>query len=119
MIAMIRDGDGLRVPEIEIGRYRTRKGHIAVNVLGSYNTNMQFIYVLTGWEGSAADSRVLHDAITIPNGLKVPTDPLELEIPEADSIAEFISTIETDPAWSNWRDELATTMYNEWLNRNA
>ncbi|KAF5934076.1 hypothetical protein HYC85_030247 [Camellia sinensis] len=32
-----------------------------------------FIYVLLGWEGSASDSRVLRDAISRPNGLRVPT----------------------------------------------
>ncbi|KAL0367509.1 UNVERIFIED_CONTAM: hypothetical protein Sradi_3641000 [Sesamum radiatum] len=32
---------------------------------------MRFIYVLAGWEGSAADSRVLRDAITHPTGLKI------------------------------------------------
>ncbi|XP_061372135.1 uncharacterized protein LOC133314647 [Gastrolobium bilobum] len=32
----------------------------------------QFIFVLLGWEGSAADSRVLRDAISRPDGLKVP-----------------------------------------------
>nr|XP_048322668.1 uncharacterized protein LOC112489630 isoform X3 [Ziziphus jujuba var. spinosa] len=34
---------------------------------------MEFIFVLPGWEGSASDSRVLRDAISRPNGLKVPT----------------------------------------------
>ncbi|CAL2255371.1 unnamed protein product [Prunus armeniaca] len=33
---------------------------------------MQFIYVLPGWEGSAHDGRVLRDAVTRRNGLKVP-----------------------------------------------
>ncbi|KAL0300742.1 UNVERIFIED_CONTAM: hypothetical protein Sradi_6351000 [Sesamum radiatum] len=33
---------------------------------------MQFIYVLPGWEGSAADSRVLRDAISRRNGFVVP-----------------------------------------------
>jgi len=33
---------------------------------------MQFIYVLTSWEGSAANSRVLHDAMSQQNGLKIP-----------------------------------------------
>ncbi|XVE64501.1 hypothetical protein DITRI_Ditri07aG0105500 [Diplodiscus trichospermus] len=33
---------------------------------------MQFIYVLPGWEGSAADGRVLRDAISRRNGLKIP-----------------------------------------------
>ncbi|KAL0458409.1 UNVERIFIED_CONTAM: hypothetical protein Slati_0468100 [Sesamum latifolium] len=42
----------VRVPEHEKGRYRTRKGDIAVNVLGVCNPNMQFIFVLSGWEGT-------------------------------------------------------------------
>ncbi|KAK4392692.1 hypothetical protein Sango_2047000 [Sesamum angolense] len=33
---------------------------------------MCFIYVLAGWEDSAADGRVLRDAISRPNGLKIP-----------------------------------------------
>jgi len=53
-------------------RYRTRKGSIAMNVLGACNPNMEFIYVLPGWEGSAHDGRVLRDAISRPHGLKVP-----------------------------------------------
>jgi len=31
-----------------------------------------FIYVLTAWEGSTADSRVLRDAVSRRNGLKIP-----------------------------------------------
>ncbi|CAL1356153.1 unnamed protein product [Linum trigynum] len=34
--------------------------------------NMEFIYCLAGWEGSAHDGRVLRDALIRPNGLKVP-----------------------------------------------
>jgi len=33
---------------------------------------MQFIYVLPRWEGSAADSRVLRDAMSQRNGLRIP-----------------------------------------------
>ncbi|KAK6160130.1 hypothetical protein DH2020_003511 [Rehmannia glutinosa] len=33
---------------------------------------MQYVYVLSGWEGSAVDSRVLRDAVSRPNGLRVP-----------------------------------------------
>ncbi|KAK2659009.1 hypothetical protein Ddye_005542 [Dipteronia dyeriana] len=33
---------------------------------------MKFVYVLSGWEGLATDSRVLRDAITRHNGLKIP-----------------------------------------------
>ncbi|XP_028051140.1 protein ALP1-like [Camellia sinensis] len=63
----------VRVPAIDKPRYRTRKGEIATNVLGVCSQDMQFIYVLPGWEGSASDSRVLRDAVNRPNGLKVPT----------------------------------------------
>ncbi|KAL0454946.1 UNVERIFIED_CONTAM: hypothetical protein Slati_0833800, partial [Sesamum latifolium] len=33
---------------------------------------MRFIYVLADWECSAADGRVLRDAVSRPNGLKIP-----------------------------------------------
>ncbi|KAL0287099.1 UNVERIFIED_CONTAM: hypothetical protein Sradi_7131800 [Sesamum radiatum] len=67
----------VRVPEHEKGRYRTRKGLVVVNVLGVCNPNMQFIFVLSGWEGSAANSRVLGDAIHRTNGLRVPTGTMD------------------------------------------
>lgn len=43
-----------------------------MNVLGVCSPEMEFIYVLPGWEGSAHDGRILRDAISRPNGLKVP-----------------------------------------------
>ncbi|XP_038698185.1 uncharacterized protein At2g29880-like isoform X2 [Tripterygium wilfordii] len=62
----------VRVPVEDKARYRNRKGEIATNVLGVCGPDMNFIYVLPGWEGSAADGRVLRDAVSRPNGLKVP-----------------------------------------------
>ncbi|KAJ9556263.1 hypothetical protein OSB04_010877 [Centaurea solstitialis] len=44
-------------PSDEKARYRTKKGCISTNVLGVCCPNMQFIYVLPGWEGSAHDGR--------------------------------------------------------------
>ncbi|CAL1389253.1 unnamed protein product [Linum trigynum] len=52
-------------------RYRDRKGELTMNVLGVCTPNLEFIYVLAGWEGSAHDGRVLRDALTRPNGLIV------------------------------------------------
>ncbi|XP_025661458.1 protein ANTAGONIST OF LIKE HETEROCHROMATIN PROTEIN 1-like [Arachis hypogaea] len=60
------------VPESDKSRYRTRKGKICTNVLGVCNRDMSFVYVLSGWEGSASDSRILRDAITRGNSLKIP-----------------------------------------------
>lgn len=62
----------VRVPEKDKPRYKTRKNEIATNVLGVCSPELQFIYVLPGWEGSAHDGRVLRDAISKRNGLKVP-----------------------------------------------
>ncbi|XVF07647.1 hypothetical protein REPUB_Repub06bG0157500 [Reevesia pubescens] len=68
------DGTYVKVNALENDkpRYRTRKNEIATNVLGVCSQDMQFIYILPGWEGSAADSRVLKDVISKRNGLKVP-----------------------------------------------
>ncbi|KAL2224335.1 UNVERIFIED_CONTAM: hypothetical protein Sindi_3031000, partial [Sesamum indicum] len=181
----------VHVPEEEKGRCRSRKGHVAVNVLGVCNPNMQFIYMLFGWEGSAADSRILRDAVHRPGGLRIPSgnyylcdngyanaegfltpyrgvryhlrdwdtgvqdhrtirrshsfysikvqtriilvccllhnflrqempeDRLEDELPnvgveETENDGEIVWNIEPNPTWSNWRDTLATSMYNEW-----
>ncbi|XP_016541836.1 protein ALP1-like isoform X2 [Capsicum annuum] len=61
----------IRVPTQYKPRYRTRKGEIATNVLGVCDRNLNFTYALPGWEGSAADGRVLRDAIVRRNGLKI------------------------------------------------
>lgn len=47
------------------------KNVVATNVLGVCAPDMQFSYVLLGWEGSAADGRVVHDYLSRPNGFKV------------------------------------------------
>ncbi|KAL6638019.1 hypothetical protein ACP70R_025591 [Stipagrostis hirtigluma subsp. patula] len=62
----------VRVPAVDKPRYRSRKNQIATNVLCACAPDMQFTYVLAGWEGSAADARVLRDALARPNGLRVP-----------------------------------------------
>jgi hypothetical protein len=53
-------------------RYRNCKGFLSQNVLAVCSFDMQFMYVHAGWEGSAADATVLHDALNkdfiIPEG---------------------------------------------------
>lgn len=60
------------VPPSARARYRNRKSGISQNVLAVCDFNMYFTYVLSGWEGSAADSTVLEDArsndFRIPDG---------------------------------------------------
>ncbi|PPD90871.1 hypothetical protein GOBAR_DD12175 [Gossypium barbadense] len=62
----------IRVPTVDKPRYRMRKGNIATNMLGVCTPEMQFVYVLPGWEGSVADGQVLRDAISRRHGLQVP-----------------------------------------------
>ncbi|CAA0841473.1 Unknown protein, partial [Striga hermonthica] len=54
------------------GRYRNLKGQVSVNVLGVCDRNMNFVYMLCGWKGPAADNRVLKGKITRANSLRVP-----------------------------------------------
>ncbi|XP_061981434.1 uncharacterized protein LOC133701514 [Populus nigra] len=68
--------DGTHVPAnvpVEIqGKFRGRKEGTTQNVLAAITFDLKFIYVLAGWEGSAHDSRVLGDALSRSNGLKIP-----------------------------------------------
>jgi len=43
-------------------RYRNRKGHLSQNVLAACNFEMEFTYILAGWEGSAHDGAVYRSA---------------------------------------------------------
>jgi len=56
------------------GKFQGRKEGTTQNVLAAITFDLKFIYVLAGWEGSAHDSRVLDDALSRSNGLKIPED---------------------------------------------
>ncbi|XP_057790201.1 uncharacterized protein LOC131007072 [Salvia miltiorrhiza] len=68
--------DGTHIPAMIRGKdvscYRNRHGVNSQNVLAACNFDLQFIYVLSGWEGSTHDSKILSDALSRPNGLHVP-----------------------------------------------
>jgi hypothetical protein len=66
------DGTHLRVhvPADRQSAYRNRHGDLTQNVLAVVNFEMNFTFVLAGWEGSAHDGRVLADAIS--RGFKAP-----------------------------------------------
>ncbi|KAF7288467.1 putative nuclease HARBI1-like protein [Mycena chlorophos] len=50
------------VPVASMPRYRNRKGFIGQNILAACNFALIFVYVLSGWEGSAADSHIYNYA---------------------------------------------------------
>ncbi|KAF7839384.1 protein ALP1-like [Senna tora] len=63
----------IRVGPKEQTRFRNRKGDVTINILGVCSQDAQFIYVMSGWEGYAADSRVFKSALNRPRGFKVPS----------------------------------------------
>lgn len=46
----------------DLARYRDRLGNISQNILAACTFEMLFCYVLSGWEGSAADSLIFERA---------------------------------------------------------
>lgn len=60
------------VPTRDREKYRSRKCNISVYDLAVYDRDMNFIYALTGWEGSTAYTRVLKDALNRDESFKVP-----------------------------------------------
>ncbi|KAL0287387.1 UNVERIFIED_CONTAM: hypothetical protein Sangu_2696200 [Sesamum angustifolium] len=59
-------------PRVDQNRYRSRKGGLAQNVLAICDFDMNFTYVYAGWEGSAADARVLDHAVSHDNTFPFP-----------------------------------------------
>ncbi|KAG8390589.1 hypothetical protein BUALT_Bualt01G0099300 [Buddleja alternifolia] len=64
----------LRVAQKDKALYRNKKADVSINVLVVCNKNMNYVYMLCGWKGSAADSRVLKDAITRDNDFRIPDE---------------------------------------------
>jgi hypothetical protein len=62
----------IHVPEARRAAFRNRKGVLSQNILAICSFDMQFFYVLAGWEGSASDSRVFEDALR--RGFTIPKD---------------------------------------------
>ncbi|KAG8380749.1 hypothetical protein BUALT_Bualt06G0048400 [Buddleja alternifolia] len=87
----------VQVAHTDKGLYRNRKGNLFVNVLAICDINKNYVYILSGWEGSAADNRVLKNAITRENDLRVPNGSYYLcdsgkEIDFASSQVRFANT---------------------------
>lgn len=59
-------------PASERAFHRNRKGFVSQNCLFGCSFYLMFVYALTGWEGSATDSRIYEDACSkdlhIPDG---------------------------------------------------
>ncbi|XP_068322683.1 uncharacterized protein [Pyrus communis] len=108
--------DGTHIPAMvkgcEVSSYRDRHGKISQNVLATCNFDLEFIYILSGWEGSAHDSKVLSDALSRKNGLKFHVEDKEPSSPSL--LAEDEELYETqEQARENanaWRLNIASNM---------
>jgi hypothetical protein len=60
------------VPDNIAAHYRNQKGYLSLNVFAAVAFDMHYVYVLSGWEGSAGDGQVFSDArahdFRIPRG---------------------------------------------------
>ncbi|XP_052622595.1 uncharacterized protein LOC111896182 [Lactuca sativa] len=72
------DGTHVRVhmPNRDAPRYRGRKGYPTINVLAACTFDLKFTYVLTGWEGTASDSKIIKNAFTRDDKLLIPSGNL-------------------------------------------
>ena len=52
-------------------KHRGRKGYTTQNVLAACSFDLKFTYVLLGWERTASDSRIIKNALTKNDNLKI------------------------------------------------
>ncbi|KAI9087842.1 hypothetical protein K1719_030172 [Acacia pycnantha] len=57
---------------VDAPRYRGRKDFPTQNVLAACTFDLKFTYVLVGWEGTTSDSRIIKDALSREDCLKIP-----------------------------------------------
>nr|KAJ0203101.1 hypothetical protein LSAT_V11C500239260 [Lactuca sativa] len=62
----------VKVPNKDVARYRGHKGYPTINVLVACSFDLKFTYVLTMWEGTASDSRIVKDALKRDDKLLIP-----------------------------------------------
>ncbi|KAL5751819.1 hypothetical protein ACOSQ2_022326 [Xanthoceras sorbifolium] len=115
--------DGTHIPTIvtrrDIKSYCNRHGTISQNILAVCNFDLEFIYVLSGWERYAHNSKVLSDVLSRRNELKVPqfepnnedsSSPLSYQ---DDDFEPFFETEEQQRENTNeWRATIARNLWD-------
>ncbi|XP_013694529.1 uncharacterized protein LOC117126085 [Brassica rapa] len=102
--------------------FRNRKGDISQNVLAACNFDLEFMYVLSGWEGSAHDSKILNDALTRnTNRLPVPEEKDSEDVEHVQEVnnndEEILVTQDQQREHANQvRATIATDMWRDFIN---
>nr|GFB81858.1 putative nuclease HARBI1 [Tanacetum cinerariifolium] len=107
-------------------RYHGRKGHPAINILVACTFDLKFTYVLSGWEGTTSDLRIVKDALTRDNKLIIPDDrDKELEDEVIDEMLHASHDEErhrprdTDDRGEKIRNSIANDMWRKKANDGA
>ncbi|KAL5562406.1 hypothetical protein UlMin_032153 [Ulmus minor] len=79
-------------------KFRGRKGDTTWNVLAACDFDLKFTYMLSGWEGSAHDARVLEHAISEPqNGFPFPPPDHVSGDEDDDDASSEDDSVDADP----------------------
>ncbi|XP_074336754.1 uncharacterized protein LOC141673925 [Apium graveolens] len=107
----------VRVGDKDKARFRNRKGELTTNVLAACSCDMQFTYILPGWEGSTHDNRVLRDSLSRKNCLKVPQGYYYLCDAGYMNCDEFLTPYRAQRYHLNvWKDGAQPTSAEEYFN---
>lgn len=68
----------VKVSQTDAPRFRGRKGYPTQNVLAACTFDLKFTYILTGWEGTASDSRIIKNALIREDKLRIPKGNMTL-----------------------------------------
>ena len=62
----------VRVSPVDALRYHGRKGYQTKNMLATCTLDLRFTYVLPRWEATTSDLRIIKNALTCEDRLKIP-----------------------------------------------
>ncbi|XP_042487724.1 uncharacterized protein LOC122067929 [Macadamia integrifolia] len=112
-------------------RFRDRKGDISQNILAACDFDMKYTYILSGWEGSASDARILDNALHRDGDgkLVLPREDEEVEEASTSTLStshQVNNDVEDDSSdgedhvlengdWDLFREQIADHMWADWV----
>ncbi|XP_043693073.1 uncharacterized protein LOC122643522 [Telopea speciosissima] len=107
------------VPVANHCRFRDRKGNISQNILAACDHDRRFTYILSDWEGSTVDSRILDEAFI--GKVKPSYWYLQYDTSDEDEVEDDDSGDEDDGGtvdYDQLREEIADNMWDGWITGN-
>ncbi|XP_068340312.1 uncharacterized protein [Pyrus communis] len=121
---------GVTVPDVDRPRYRTRKGHISTNRCFGLLKRRWAILRSPSHYPIKIQGRMITACSLLYNFIRIymAVDPEENarlafdELPIGEDLPEvlaYIETVESSQIWTQWRDDLAREIYDEWRGMRA